>query len=120
MPAWKLRSTISAPASPRSRICRPIPVDVIKIDQSFIRGLLTDSGSKAITSVVLGLGRSLGMKVVAEGVENVEQARLLKAAGCDQVQGFYFARPMPADDVSTFVGNWRGIEEIEALGRKAA
>lgn len=96
------------------------PVDVIKIDQSFIRGLLTDSGSQAITSVVLGLGRSLGMKVVAEGVENVEQARLLKAAGCDQVQGFYFARPMPADDVSTFVGNWRGIDELEALARKVA
>ncbi len=96
------------------------PVDVIKIDQSFIRGLLTDSGSQAITSVVLGLGRSLGMKVVAEGVENAEQARLLKAAGCDQVQGYYFARPMPADDVSAFVSNWRGIEEMDALGRKAA
>ena len=52
------------------------PVDVIKIDQSFIRGLTTDSGSQAITSVVLGLGRSLGMKVVAEGVETAEQARL--------------------------------------------
>jgi EAL domain-containing protein (putative c-di-GMP-specific phosphodiesterase class I) len=83
------------------------PVDVIKIDRSFINGLLTDSACKAITSVVLGLGRSLGMKVVAEGVETAEQTDCLKAAGCDQVQGYFFARPMPAAAVPDFVGNWR-------------
>jgi EAL domain-containing protein (putative c-di-GMP-specific phosphodiesterase class I) len=91
------------------------PVDVIKIDQSFIRGLITDSASQAITSVVLGLGRSLGMKVVAEGVETAEQAGCLKAAGCDQVQGYFFARPMPAESVPGFVAGWRGAEEISAL-----
>jgi EAL domain-containing protein (putative c-di-GMP-specific phosphodiesterase class I) len=96
------------------------PVDVIKIDQSFIRGLISDSGSQAITSVVLGLGHSLGMKVVAEGVETVEQARLLTASGCDQVQGYYFARPMPAADVPAFMMRWRGADEISMLGRKAA
>ena len=83
------------------------PVDVIKIDRSFINGLLTDSACKAITSVVLGLGRSLGMKVVAEGVETAEQTDCLKAAGCDQVQGFFFARPMPAAAVPDFIGNWK-------------
>jgi diguanylate cyclase (GGDEF)-like protein len=91
------------------------PVDVIKIDQSFIRRLITDSASQAITSVVLGLGRSLGMKVVAEGVETAEQAACLKAAGCDQVQGFFFSRPMPASEVPDFLAAWRGAEEIAAL-----
>jgi EAL domain-containing protein (putative c-di-GMP-specific phosphodiesterase class I) len=91
------------------------PVDIIKIDQSFIRGLTTDSASQAITSVVLGLGRSLGMKVVAEGVETAEQAGYLKAAGCDQVQGYFFARPMPAGDVPDFVTSWRGAVELAGL-----
>ena len=95
------------------------PVDVIKIDQSFIRGLVTDAGSRAITSAVLSLGRSLGKTVVAEGVETAEQARLLKVGGCEEVQGFYFARPMPGDDVPTFLENWRGIEEIGALEQAA-
>jgi len=91
------------------------PVDVIKIDQSFIRGLITEPASQAITSVVLGLGRSLGMKVVAEGVETAEQASRLMEAGCDQVQGYFFARPMPARDVPDFVTGWRGADAIGSL-----
>ncbi|HWT31079.1 MAG TPA: EAL domain-containing protein [Propylenella sp.] len=91
------------------------PVDVIKIDQSFIRGLITDSASQAITSVVLGLGRSLGMKVVAEGVETAEQAACLKAAGCDQVQGYFFSRPMPAGQVPDFLTGWQGAKQVAAL-----
>ncbi|MBA3519993.1 MAG: EAL domain-containing protein, partial [Rhizobiales bacterium] len=63
------------------------PVDIIKIDQSFIRKISTDSGSQAITCAVLGLGRSLGMTVIAEGIETPEQAALLTAAGCDGGQG---------------------------------
>ena len=96
------------------------PVDVIKIDQSFIRSLVTDADSRAITTAVLSLGRSLGKIVVAEGVETADQARLLRAARCDQVQGFYFARPMPADNVPKFIANWRGAEQIRALERSAA
>jgi EAL domain-containing protein (putative c-di-GMP-specific phosphodiesterase class I) len=94
-------------------------VDVIKIDQSFIRNLLTDPDSQAITSVVLGLGRSLGMQVVAEGVETADQARLLKAAGCDMVQGYLFGRPMAATDVPDFVASWEP-EEVAALEERAA
>jgi EAL domain-containing protein (putative c-di-GMP-specific phosphodiesterase class I) len=96
------------------------PVDVIKIDQSFIRRLVTDADSRAITHAVLNLGRGLGKTVVAEGVETAEQALLLKAAGCDQVQGFYFARPMPAENLPKFVANWRGAEQIGALEKDAA
>jgi diguanylate cyclase (GGDEF)-like protein len=82
------------------------PVDVIKIDQTFIRGLTADSGSQAITSAVLGLGRNLGMTVIAEGVETSEHALLLRAAGCDQAQGYLFAQPMPAAEVPAFLRNW--------------
>jgi EAL domain-containing protein (putative c-di-GMP-specific phosphodiesterase class I) len=64
---------------------------------------------------VLSLGRSLGKAVVAEGVETVEQARFLRAGGCDQVQGFLFARPMPAGDVPAFIENWRGTDEVANL-----
>jgi diguanylate cyclase (GGDEF)-like protein/PAS domain S-box-containing protein len=91
------------------------PVDIIKIDQSFVRGLVTDAGSRGITAAVLSLGRSLGKAVVAEGVETVEQARFLRAGGCDQVQGFLFARPMPAGDVPAFIENWRGTDEVANL-----
>lgn len=86
------------------------PVDVIKIDQSFIRSIGTDSGSQAITSAVLGLGRSLGMTVIAEGIETAEQAALLTAAGCDGGQGYHFARPMPASEVPIFLRSWRGLD----------
>lgn len=96
------------------------PVDVIKIDQSFIRSLVTDADSRAITTAVLSLGHSLGKTVVAEGVETAEQAQLLKAARCDQVQGFYFARPMPADHVPKFITNWHAAEQVGALEKTAA
>ena len=80
------------------------PVDVIKIDQSFIRSILTDPGSQAITSAVLELGRRLEMTVVAEGVETAAHAELLRAAGCDEAQGFYFAKATPASRVPYVLG----------------
>ena len=73
------------------------PVDAIKIDQSFVRSIATDPGSQAITSAVLELGRRLGKDVIAEGVETEEHAEILRAAGCRQAQGYYFARPMPTE-----------------------
>ena len=96
------------------------PVDVIKIDQSFIRTLLSDSGSQTITSVVLGLGRGLGMKVVAEGVETAEQLLYLQSAGCDQVQGYYFSRPMPFAEVADFIHGWGDRTQLTGKPRQAA
>ena len=86
------------------------PVDVIKIDRSFIAGIGSDMGSQAITAAVLGLGRNLGMTVVAEGVETAEQAQFLSAAGCSQAQGYYFARPMCGNEVPGFLLNWPGVK----------
>jgi EAL domain-containing protein (putative c-di-GMP-specific phosphodiesterase class I) len=76
------------------------PVDTLKIDRSFVDGLGADTESEAIVSAVLGLASSLKLSVVAEGVETEEQLTLLRALGCDTYQGFYFARPQPADQVS--------------------
>lgn len=79
------------------------PVDAIKIDQSFVRSIATDSGSQAITSAVLELGRRLGKDVIAEGVETEEHADILRAAGCRQAQGYLFARPMPIEALVDFM-----------------
>ena len=75
---------------------RRFPFDKIKIDQSFIRTLDDSNDCLAIVRAVLGLGRSLGMSVVAEGVETEEQYTLLRREGCEQLQGYLFSRPQPA------------------------
>ncbi len=79
------------------------PVDVVKIDQGFIAGLAQDPTSSVIVSAVVEMSHVLGMTVVAEGVETAEQHNEIEALGCESCQGFYFARPMPADDLETLM-----------------
>ncbi len=82
-----------------SRI-RNIPIDKIKIDKEFIRGLSTDLKDKAIIKAVLMLGKSLKVKVIAEGVEKQEEVDFLKENGCDQVQGYFYHKPLSAIEIS--------------------
>ncbi len=82
---------------------REVPADVIKIDQSFVRGMLADSNDLALVTAVIGLGRTFRKQVVAEGVETNDHCLVLLRAGCDQVQGFGIARPMPADELPGWV-----------------
>jgi EAL domain-containing protein (putative c-di-GMP-specific phosphodiesterase class I) len=77
---------------------RHLPLDVIKIDRSFITHLDTDKTDEAIVSAILTMTHSLGMRAVAEGVEKAEQLAVLARHGCETAQGFYFCRPMPADE----------------------
>jgi diguanylate cyclase (GGDEF)-like protein/PAS domain S-box-containing protein len=77
---------------------KKFPVDRLKIDQSFVRNLTSDSNDEAIIRAIITLGHSLNLDVVAEGVETAEQLARLRAEGCDEVQGYYFGRPMPAAD----------------------
>jgi EAL domain-containing protein (putative c-di-GMP-specific phosphodiesterase class I) len=74
------------------------PVDTLKIDHSFVAGIPGDLGDTAITQAVIDMAHSLGMKVVAEGVETRVQRDFLAAQGCDEYQGFFFSEPLPADD----------------------
>jgi EAL domain-containing protein (putative c-di-GMP-specific phosphodiesterase class I) len=90
------------------------PIDGIKLDRTFVHDATTDAQSRAITTAVLALGRSLGLTVVAEGVETEAQFALLAEHGCDVAQGFLFGRPVPpaeaarllaAAGLSTAAGN---------------
>ncbi|MDY7578459.1 EAL domain-containing protein [Herbaspirillum sp. RTI4] len=73
-----------------------LPIDQIKIDQSFVRELMTEDNSRTIVRSILALGHSMGLTVIAEGVETAEQQTLLKKMGCDAFQGYYFGRPEAA------------------------
>jgi diguanylate cyclase (GGDEF)-like protein len=73
------------------------PIDVLKIDQSFIRGLSSDSNDAALVSAIISLGRSLKLTIIAEGVETLEQLNFLKTHHCEEGQGYYFSKPVSPD-----------------------
>jgi diguanylate cyclase (GGDEF)-like protein len=76
---------------------RQFPTTMIKIDQSFVQGISADPVATSIVSAVISMGKSLGQRVIAEGVETREQLHFLQAQDCDEAQGFYFSKPLPAD-----------------------
>lgn len=80
-----------------------LPVDRIKIDKSFLREVGRDPSDEAIVRTIIGLARTFDLRVVAEGVENETQRRFLEAVGCDEAQGYHFARPMPESEVEAFL-----------------
>jgi EAL domain-containing protein (putative c-di-GMP-specific phosphodiesterase class I) len=75
------------------------PVDALKIDRSFVRGVGRDVGDTAIVRAVITVAKSLGLSVTAEGIENEEQLEQLHSLGCDRGQGYYFAKPIPGDRI---------------------
>ncbi|QKK01374.1 MAG: EAL domain-containing protein [Pseudomonadota bacterium] len=81
---------------------RQLRVTGVKIDRSFIADILTDADDLALSSAIIAMAHSVGMRVIAEGVESPEQLELLRDNGCDLVQGFLLARPMPAAEVADF------------------
>lgn len=81
------------------------PIDKLKIDRSFIKDLPLDMEDGAITQAIIGVGRSLKHKVIAEGVETAEQLSFLQREGCDEMQGFHFSRPIPADQLALLLQN---------------
>jgi diguanylate cyclase (GGDEF)-like protein/PAS domain S-box-containing protein len=75
------------------------PFDSVKIDQSFVRGIPESKDDEAIVEAIIAMAHSLQLKVVAEGVETKEQFDFLRSLGCDQIQGYYFSKPIPANEI---------------------
>ena len=86
-------------------------IDILKVDQSFVRGMLDDGADAAIVHAVIALGHTLGFKVVAEGVENLPTAQTLTALGCDELQGYCFSRPLDAGTFADWVQSQGPIPE---------
>lgn len=80
-----------------------MPADVVKIDQSFVRGLESDERTLSLVTAMIKLSHDLGHRVVAEGVENEAAAELLRAAGCDEAQGYLYGKPMPAERLAEWL-----------------
>jgi EAL domain-containing protein (putative c-di-GMP-specific phosphodiesterase class I) len=80
---------------------RRFPIDVIKLDRSFVERVDSVSPEAAIVQAVIALGHALDMHVTAEGVERAEQVERLRALGCDSAQGYYFSVPVPVEELGT-------------------
>ncbi|MDH5358089.1 MAG: EAL domain-containing protein [Gammaproteobacteria bacterium] len=81
-------------------------VDKLKIDRSFITGLPDDKDDAAITTTIIQLAKNLGMKIIAEGAETKEHIDFLREQKCDQIQGYYYGKPMPESEFFDFLSNW--------------
>jgi EAL domain-containing protein (putative c-di-GMP-specific phosphodiesterase class I)/GGDEF domain-containing protein/CHASE3 domain sensor protein len=82
---------------------KQFPIDKLKIDQSFIFNVNTNEADKAIVSAIVDLGKNLGLTLIAEGVEELEHLNILKDMGCQEIQGYYFSRPLPVAKLHTFL-----------------
>jgi EAL domain-containing protein (putative c-di-GMP-specific phosphodiesterase class I) len=90
---------------------RQLPIAQLKIDQSFVRGMLENPEDQAILRGVLGLARAFGREVIAEGVETQAHGTLLLQLGCEAAQGFGIAKPMPGADIPAWQAAWRPLAE---------
>ncbi len=83
---------------------RRFPISTLKIDRSFVRELPGSAGDRTLVAAIIGMGRSLGQTVIAEGIETEDQLDVLRSLHCTEGQGFHFCRPLPADDFATYLG----------------
>jgi EAL domain-containing protein (putative c-di-GMP-specific phosphodiesterase class I) len=94
-------------------------VDILKVHKSFVRDLLSDPDDAAIARAVISLGHSLGMKVIAEGVESAAQCAFLRTHGCDEIQGYYFSVPVPAARIAEMLASGLRLD-MQAWGETSA
>ncbi|MEH2117837.1 putative bifunctional diguanylate cyclase/phosphodiesterase [Nostoc sp.] len=89
------------------------PVNMLKIDQSFVQDVIFNPDSAAVTDAIIALAKSLRLKITAEGVETQEQLEYLQMRGCDEGQGFYFSRPVPADIIAPML--YKSSQQMETI-----
>ena len=92
---------------------RKFPVDALKIDQSFVRQISADGADTTIVKAVIGMARGLSLRVIAEGVETAEEVAFLRAYRCEEAQGYYFSRPVPAQQFAMLLRD--GITETSSV-----
>jgi diguanylate cyclase (GGDEF)-like protein/PAS domain S-box-containing protein len=97
---------------------RKLPADIVKIDQSFIRDMLDDPSDYAIVEGVIGLASSFNRDVIAEGVETTAHGLMLLLMGCEQAQGYGIAKPMPANELTSWLSNYRPNASWQLCGKK--
>ncbi len=85
------------------------PIDKLKIDQSFVRDLLSDTNDAGLVRAIIAMARALGLLVIAEGVETQGQLDFLRADGCDEIQGYHIARPMPSEQVAELILRYNAV-----------
>ena len=90
-----------------------MPIDVLKIDQSFVRDATTDPDDAALVMAIITLAHNLRLKVIAEGVETEEQLRFLQLLRCDEIQGYFFSRPLPAETFVSLFDSHSGLISAE-------
>ncbi len=92
-----------------------LPIDVLKIDQSFVRDITVDPDDAAIVATIVSLAHSLRLQVIAEGVETVEQLQFLQRHHCDAMQGYYFSRPVPADQFEVLLQQGKCLPKADSV-----
>ena len=98
---------------------RRFPLDKLKIDGMFVRSLDSDEDAQAVVTAIISLARALHLDTTAEGIETEEQLVMLRALGCDDIQGYFIARPMPAALVADYLSRTQGGQDkgtLVALG----
>ncbi|HVK56842.1 MAG TPA: EAL domain-containing protein, partial [Burkholderiales bacterium] len=94
-------------------LLKRFPIDVVKIDQTFIRDVTSNMDSASLIKAIIALAQSLNIKTVAEGVETTGQLTFLSASGCDGIQGYYFSRPLPSDEITALLREGKHLPGAE-------